>query len=141
MRKFFIFFTLIFSLSVNAENCVGHIFFYNLDESEGEGETKADYEFYYHKTKKWLPNEGVSSSVHTELPIKSNTCFSNEISIDASSLENSLGYVFIKPNMQQKVVGGVLTDMDISSTINDFLKQAHKKALKAGSAPQQASAP
>jgi hypothetical protein len=125
MKNFFIFFTLIFSLSVNAENCVGHIFFYNLDEGAGDADTKADYQFYYHKAKKWLPNEGVSSSVHKELPIKSNTCFGNEISIDASSLENSLGYVFIKPNMQQKIVGGVLTDIDISSTITDFLKQAH----------------
>lgn len=134
MRNFFIFFTMIFSFSVSAENCVGHIFFYNLDEYAVDADTKADFEFYYHQIKKRLPGEGVSSSFHAKLPIKSNTCFGNEISIDATSLESSLGYVFVKPNMQQKVVGGVLTDIDISSTVNKFLKQAHNKALKAASA-------
>ncbi len=144
MRNFFIFLTLIFSLSVSAENCVGHIFFYNLDENAVQDETKADYEFYYHKNKKRLPREGVSSSFHTKLPIKNNTCFGNEISIDVTSLDSSLGYVFVKPNMQQKVVGGVLTDIDLCNIVNEFLKQAHNKTLKAGSAgtgQPQAAAP
>lgn len=127
MSKLFIFFTLIFSLSTNAANCVGHIFFYNFDESAGEADTNADFAFYYHKANKWLPNEGVSTSVHTDLPIKSKTCFSKEISIDPSSLKDSLGYVFMKPNMQHKVVAGVLTDIEICSMVNDFLKPAHSK--------------
>jgi len=127
MSKLFIFFTLIFSLSTNAANCVGHIFFYNFDESEGEADTNADFAFYYHEAKKWLPSEGVSTSVHTDLPIKSKTCFGKEISVDPSGLKNSLGYVLIKPNMQHKVVGGVLTDIEICSMVNDFFKPTHNK--------------
>lgn len=127
MIKLFIFFTLIFSLSTNAANCVGHIFFYNFDESAGEADTNVDFAFYYDKAKKWLPSEGVSTSIHTDLPITSKTCFGKEISIDPSSLKDSLGYVFMKPNMQHKVVAGVLTDIEICSMVSDFLKPAHDK--------------
>ncbi len=127
MRNIFVFFILIFSISVNARNCIGHIFFYNLDEGIGEADAASDYAFYYHIAKKWLPKEGVSTSVHTELPVTSNTCFGQSISIEASTLDHSLGYVFVQPNLQQKVIGGVLTDMDISNIVNDFLKSTHNK--------------
>jgi hypothetical protein len=112
----------VFSLAANAAECIGHIFFYNLEEGKGEVDTDSDYAFYYHKTISWLPNEGVSYSTHTELPINNKTCFSSEVKILQDQLEYSLGYVFIKPNLDKKVIGGVLTDMDISSVINEFFK-------------------
>jgi len=42
--------------------------------------------------------------------------------IPKDQLEYSLGYVFIKPGLKKKIVGGVMTDVDINSVINEFFK-------------------
>lgn len=115
-------FALVISTTVNANECIGHIFFYNLDEGKGESDADSDYAFYYHKAKTWLPKESLSFSVHTDLPIKNRTCFSSEVTIPKEQLKYSLGYVFIKPNLEKKIIGGVMTDVDISSAINEFFK-------------------
>lgn len=122
MKTILLAFICVFSLAANATECIGHIFFYNLEEGKGEIDADSDYAFYYHRAITLLPNEGVSFSAHTELPINNKTCFSSEVKIPQDKLEYSLGYVFIKPNLDRKVIGGVITDMDIQSVINEFFK-------------------
>lgn len=112
----------VFSLAAKANECIGHIFFYNLEEGNGEPDVDSDYAYYYHKTISWLHEEGISFSVHTELPIKETTCFSAEVSIPKEQLALSLGYVFVKPNLEKIFIGGVSTDVDISNKINEFFK-------------------
>ena len=120
MKIILITFIFIFTSSVNAAECIGHVFFYNLEE--GKGEADYDFAYYYNKSREWLAGEGVHSSVHTELPIEFDTCFSNKVTVPKDQLEFSLGYVFVKPNLERKVVGGVMTDIDISTVVNDFFK-------------------
>lgn len=122
MKNILLILALLISNTSNANECAGHVFFYNLGEGKGEPDADSDYAFYYHKTISWLPNENLSCSVHTELPIKSKTCFTSEVNIPKEQLKYSLGYVFIKPNLEKKVIGGVMTDVDISSVINGFFK-------------------
>ncbi len=112
----------VFSLAEKVNECIGHIFFYNLEEGNGEPDVDADYAYYYHKTISWLHEEGISFSVHTELPIKETTCFSAEVSIPKEQLALSLGYVFVKPNLEKIFIGGVSTDVDISNKIDEFFK-------------------
>ncbi len=102
----------------NAFECRGHIFFFNLEE--GSGEASADFSYYYHEVIKWLPEEGISYSAHTELPLKAKTCFSEEIAVPKTLLDDSLGYVFVKPDSEKKFIGGVLTGVDISLMIEEF---------------------
>jgi hypothetical protein len=106
-----------------ASACKGHILFYNLDEDGGEADTDADFAFYYQRARKWLPGAGVSFSVHTELPITAATCFLREVYIEEHELAYSLGYVFVKPTLEKKVIGGVLTDVDIDRVVNEFFQK------------------
>ena len=110
------------SFSSNALECKGHIFFFNLEEGLGEVDADADFSYYYHEVVKWLPEKGMSYSAHTELPFTAKTCFSKEITIPMTSLDDSLGYIFVKPNSEKKYIGGVLTDVDLSIIIKDFFE-------------------
>ena len=105
---------------VSGNECIGHIFFYNIEEGIGESDADSDFAFYYHRAKDSLSRKGLSFSVHTELPVKSKTCFSSGVTISKDQLKYSLGYIFIKPNLEKKIVGGVLTDADIDNEINEF---------------------
>jgi hypothetical protein len=121
--KIFISLLVVFiSFSSNALECKGHIFFVNLAEGLGDVDTDTDFSYYYHEVEKWLPAEGISYSAHTELPLRSTTCFSKEITIPKKLLNYQLGYVFVKPNSEKKYIEGVLTDMDISVMIKEFFE-------------------
>jgi len=108
------------SFSSNAFECKGHIFFFNFEEGLGEADADADFSYYYHEVVKWLPEKGISYSAHTELRLKGKTCFSEEITIPNTLLDGPLGYVFVKPNSENKYIVGVLTDVDISVLIKEF---------------------
>ena len=104
--------------------CKGHIFFYVIDEvsddSDEAGEAEADFWFYYLKVRKWLPDKGISFSLHGEFPIKAMTCFGTREIVERSELKIVLGYVFVKPNSERRVEGGVMSDVDIEHVINEF---------------------
>jgi len=108
------------SFSSNALECKGHIFFVNLEE--GLAEADADFSYYYHEVAKWLPAEGISFSAHTDLPLTATTCFSKEITVQETSLDYPLGYLFVKPNLEKKYIKGVLTDIDLSIMIKEFFE-------------------
>ena len=111
-----------FPVAINASECIGHIFFYNLEEGRGEADADSDFAYYFHKVTPLLTKEGVSYSAHTELPLSNKTCFSPNVVIPKEDIEISLGYIFVKPNFDKKVIGGVLTGMDISDVVNEFFK-------------------
>ena len=111
---------MLFTLSSQAVECKGHIVFYTF--GEGEGEANADFSYYYHKSLPWLNELGVSTSVHTAMPIKTNTCFSTNVIVPSELLELSLGYVFVKPTLEMKAYGGVMTGVDLSNEVNDYFK-------------------
>ncbi len=110
------------SCSAQAEGCIGHVFFYNIEEDQGDTETESDFSYYYHKSKGWLDEEGLSNSAHTALPVQGKTCFGANIVVPDDALKLSLGYVLVKPNEEIKVYGGVMTGVDLSDVINDFFK-------------------
>ena len=106
------------------EECKGHIFFYVIDEVMGENdeaeEAEADFWFYYLKVRKWLPDKGVSFSLHGEFPIKAMTCFGTKETVEKNELKFEFGQVFVKPNSERRVEGGVMTDIDIEHVIDEF---------------------
>lgn len=110
----------LFSSALNAEECKGHIFFYVFNEAGDEA--YADFSYYYRDSVSWLKKDGVSTSIHSKSPIKSGTCFSSEIIVPTELLKLSLGYVFMKPDEEIKVIGGVMTDVDISYVVNEYFK-------------------
>ncbi len=122
MKTILLALVLLFSLAAKADKCIRHLFIYTLAEGIGQPDVDSDYAYYYHKTISWLDEEGISFSVHTELPIKATTCFSADVNIPKERLAHSLGYVFVKPNMEKIFIGGVSTDVDISNKINEFFK-------------------
>ena len=105
-----------------AVECKGHIVFFNLEEGLGEAEADVDFSYYYHEVVKWLPEKGLSYSVHTKLPLKAKTCFCNEMTIPSTLLVDPLGYVLVKPNSEKKYIGGVLTDVDMRLMIEEFFE-------------------
>jgi hypothetical protein len=110
------------SFSSNADECKGHIVFFNLQEGLGESDTDTDFSYYYHEVAKWLPEKGLSYSAHTKLPLKAKTCFSNEVTIPSTLLNDPLGYVLVRPNSEKKYIGGVLTDSDMRAIIIEFFE-------------------
>ena len=113
---------LLFAFSSQAEECKGHIAFYTFGEGEGDSEADVDYSYYYHNSLPWLNENGVSTSIHTATPIKTNTCFSTNVIVPTMLLELSLGYVFVKPTLEVKVYGGVMTGVDLIEEVNDYFK-------------------
>jgi hypothetical protein len=111
---------LLFNFSSQAGECKGHIIFYTFEE--GDSEADADYSYYYHKSLPWLNENGVSTSVHTAIPIKTNTCFSNNVIVPTELLELSLGYVFVRPTLEMRVYGGVMTGVDLINEVNNYFK-------------------
>ena len=120
MRSTLIAIVVLFSSALNAEECKGHIFFYAFDEAGDEA--YADFSYYYHESVSWLKKGGVSTSVHSKSPIISDTCFSPEVMVPTGLLKLPLGYVFMKPNEEIKVIGGVMTGVDLSDEVNDYFK-------------------
>lgn len=111
---------MLFTFSSQARECKGHIVFYVFEEADGEAD--ADYSYYYHKSLPWLNENGVSTSVHTTTPIKPNTCFSTNVIVPTGLLELSLGYVFVRPTLEMKVYGGVMTGVDLINEVNSYFK-------------------
>jgi hypothetical protein len=109
---------ILFAFSSQAGECKGHIVFYAFEE--GDGEANADYSYYYHKSLPWLNENGVSTSVHTTTPIKTSTCFSANVIVPTELLELSLGYVFLRPTLEMKVYGGVMTGVDLIDEVNGY---------------------
>ena len=107
--------------------CRGHIFFYVIDEilddNEEADEAEADFWFYYLKVRKWLPDKGISFSLHGEFPIKAMTCFGTKEIVERNELEIEFGQVFVKPNSERRVEGGVMTDVDIEHVIDEFFTE------------------
>jgi hypothetical protein len=120
MRSTLIAIVVLFSCVLNAEECKGHIFFYVFDEAGDEA--YADFSYYYQKSVSWLKKGGVSTSIHSKSPIKTDTCFSSEVIVPTELLKLSLGYVFMKPNEEIKVIGGVMTGVDLSDEVNEYFK-------------------
>lgn len=112
----------LFAFASYADECNGHIIFYTLAQGEGKDEADADFSYYYHKSTPWLNEDGYSTSAHTETPIKTNTCFADNVVVPSEILKLSLGYVFVKPSLIMEVHGGVMTGVDLSSAINEFFK-------------------
>ena len=110
----------LFSFASYAQECKGHIVFYNLEE--GDSEADADFSFYYQESFPELNENGVSTSAHTEIPIRTDTCFATDVIVPKEQLKISLGYVFIKPTQEMKVIGGVMTDIDIRSVANEYFE-------------------
>lgn len=109
---------MIYFSSSQAEECKGHVFFYNLEEQESE--TEADFAYFYNEAAPWFKERGISTSTHDSAPLKSNTCFENNVSIPKEMLRLTLGYVLLKPNKEDRVYGGVMTDMDLIIEANEF---------------------
>ena len=123
--KILLLLALLFSpVLANGEECKGHIFFYVIDEVSGDSdeaeEAEAAFWFYYLKVRKWLPDKGISFSLHGEFPIKAMTCFGTKEIVEGSELKMALGQVFVKPNSERRVEGGVMTDVDIEHVIDEF---------------------
>ena len=116
--KFILFaFVIMFATPSYAEECKGHIFFYNLEKNEVE--TGSDFSYFYYEIVPFLKERGVSTSLHTDLPIKSKTCFVGNVGVK-DKLEMSLGYVLMKPNRDVKIFGGVMTDVDLNNVASEF---------------------
>ena len=120
MRSTLIALVVLFSSTLNAEGCKGHIFFYVFDEVGDEA--YADFSYYYHKSVSWLKKAGISTSIHRKSPVETDTCVSPEVIVPTELLKLSLGYIFMKPNKEIKVIGGVMTDVDISDKVNEYFK-------------------
>ena len=120
---------LISPVAANGGDCKGHIFFYIFENEDTEvseddaGEAEADFIYYYHKIKNLLPDKGISFSIHSELPIKAMTCFGTKEIVEEKELIYSLGFVFVSPNLERRVEGGVMTDVDIDSVIDEFFNK------------------
>jgi hypothetical protein len=110
----------LFASASYADECKGHIIFYTL--ADGDGEADIDFSYYYHKSTPWLNEDGYSTSAHTETPIKTNTCFADNVIVPSEIIKLSLGYVFVKPSLEMEVHGGVMTGVDLSNAINEFYR-------------------
>ncbi len=118
LRIILITLVIIITPGLKAEECKGHVFFYNLEEHQTEIE--ADFAYFYDKMIPWFDERDISTSSHTSAPLQSNTCFGSNVSIPSEKLELSLGYVLLKPNNEIRVFGGVMTDMDLVIEANEF---------------------
>ena len=119
MSRFLLFAFAIFFISpANSAECKGHVFFYNLREHQSEVET--DFAHFYKQVIPWFEERNISTSVHTSTPFISKTCFGDDVRILNDKLEQSLGYVLLKPTNQFKIIGGVITDLDLVIEANDF---------------------
>ena len=117
--KFILFaIVIMFGTPSYAEECKGHIFFYNLEKNDAE--TDSDFSYFYNQIAPILKERGVSTSLHTDLPIKSKTCFAGDVEVPKNKLEMSLGYMLMKPNRDIKVFGGVMTDVDLNDAAREF---------------------
>ena len=107
-----------FTSGLHAEECKGHVFFYILEEHQTEVE--ADFEYFYKQMIPWFKERGISTSSHTSAPLQSNTCFEDNVSVPSKKLKSSLGYVLLKTDNEIRVLGGVMTDMDLVIEANEF---------------------
>ena len=102
----------------NTAECKGHVFFYKTTKHQTEVE--ADFTYFYNQMIPWFQERNISTSSHTSTPLKSNTCFKNDVSILNEKLKHSIGYVLLKPNNEFKIIGGVITDLDLVIEANEF---------------------
>ena len=123
MKSIALFILLLFSVPAISSECKGHIFFYDFVPSWGESDSQEDYWFYYAKIKDELSKKGISFSTHHKKPLNAPTCFAKNIEIESSLLTTNLGYVFATPKGKTKVVGGVLTGVDMYSMIDDLFNK------------------
>ncbi len=107
-----------FASALQAEECKGHVFFYNLEEHQSDVE--ADFTYFYDKMYPWFEEQGISTSIHTTTPLQSDTCFESNVGVPSEKLSLSLGYVLLKPNNEIRIFGGVMTDMDLVMKANEF---------------------
>jgi hypothetical protein len=105
---------------VKAKDCFGHIFFYL---AETDIETKSDFQYYFDNVIATLEKKNISYSLHSELPIESKTCFSANVKPNVDKLHLELGYIFQDLSSNQKVINGVLTDIDLLSLSTEYFKE------------------
>jgi len=105
---------------VKAQDCFGHIFFYL---AETNIEAKSDFQHYFDNVTPTLEKKNISYSFHSELPIESKTCFSANVKPNVDKLHLELGYIFQGLSSNQKVINGVLTDIDLLSLTSEYFKK------------------
>lgn len=119
MKPALVLLVLCLSFQVKAKDCLGHIFFYL---AENDIEAKSDFQYYLNKVISTLQKTKISYSLHSKLPIESQTCFSPNVKPNVEKLNLKLGYIFQDTSGNQKIINGVLTDIDLLSFSSKYFK-------------------
>ncbi len=124
MKTFWLVITLLSPSITIANDCIGHVFFYNFETETGDTEINADFDYYLGSMKSVLREKGITYSEHVKQgPLTAVTCFTEDMTLSNNLLESRVGIVLIKPNMKMKFLSGVMTGVDFQMAVEDFYEE------------------